>query len=387
MILCVMCGAYNADFAARCEHFYHLKCYRKYETADRGIECSQCWRDISKYYFVERKVYNLKLLACDSPEAKQLYACFDSITVGQKAEYNSDILLQLVKMGFDINSEIYEGPMQFYLACEENDVERMNLLIDFGFDYKKYGAKALSHACEKASLDAFDRLIILGVEIEKDAVFKAIKSNSPEILKRLLEEGAKLNIKDICGRSPVHYAAIFGSGKVLDVLIENGADIHATDYRMNTIFHEAHLYKKDDDFIKRFDGSGFYYDEYNFRHETALIRAIENSNTFVFNFLISQKVDVNLSDNQYETPLHKSCLMGSIEFVKVLIENGANVNAINYEGKTPMHHVCDEKNCDAITRLLLDNGADMHALDIYGRSPYFSLHSKSVLQKQVRIWR
>ena len=50
--------------------------------------------------------------------------------------------------------------------------------------------------------------------------------------------------------------------------------------------------------------------------------------------LIETGANVNVSKNKGTgTPLHYACAQGQLEVVKLLLENGADVNAKNDEGK------------------------------------------------------
>jgi ankyrin repeat protein len=107
----------------------------------------------------------------------------------------------------------------------------------------------------------------------------------------------------------------------------------------------------------------------------------------VADFLIKHGADVNFAqDDTGETPLHSAlCKAGRPFFLyvlKVLVENGANVNArtipgketggfmrdVRTKGETPLHRAAaygDEK----MIEYLLENGADREARDANGDSP------------------
>lgn len=55
---------------------------------------------------------------------------------------------------------------------------------------------------------------------------------------------------------------------------------------------------------------------------------------------------------------HLACWYGHLDFVKVLIEHGgANVNAKDNEGKTPLHEACDNGKLELV-QLLLNQGRE-----------------------------
>ena len=60
------------------------------------------------------------------------------------------------------------------------------------------------------------------------------------------------------------------------------------------------------------------------------------------------------------TSLHYATEKGYIEVVKLLLQNGADVNAFNLKSKTPLH-LAAERGFLEVTKLLLQNGADVNA--------------------------
>ncbi|MBQ4057610.1 MAG: ankyrin repeat domain-containing protein [Lachnospiraceae bacterium] len=82
--------------------------------------------------------------------------------------------------------------------------------------------------------------------------------------------------------------------------------------------------------------------------------------------------DTGYNDGCGETPLMKACAAGSYDAVKVLIENGADVNAQDYCGKTALvytvhygHSSSGEDVQVEIAKLLLDNGAERNVSSRY----------------------
>ena len=62
---------------------------------------------------------------------------------------------------------------------------------------------------------------------------------------------------------------------------------------------------------------------------------------------------------------------GDIESIKQHLAAGADVNATDEVGWTPLHHaiIFNEKNQMKIVELLIDKGADVNATDEVGRTP------------------
>ena len=53
---------------------------------------------------------------------------------------------------------------------------------------------------------------------------------------------------------------------------------------------------------------------------------------------------------------------------RLLIDEGADVQAADNKGRTPLHQTSGEGHLE-VARLLLDEGADVQAADINGRTP------------------
>jgi ankyrin repeat protein len=68
-----------------------------------------------------------------------------------------------------------------------------------------------------------------------------------------------------------------------------------------------------------------------------------------------------------ETPLHIASVLGNFDAVKILIENGADVNVLNNNGFNPLHHAASSGRLD-IARLLVKSGAALNVSDVTNRN-------------------
>jgi ankyrin repeat protein len=98
------------------------------------------------------------------------------------------------------------------------------------------------------------------------------------------------------------------------------------------------------------------------------LEAIKKGDIERINKLISQGADVNAKDNRGMTPLHKAAYYGQRQMAEVLIGKGANVNETDTAGRTPLH-IAANFGSKWVPELLLANGASISARDMAGNTP------------------
>jgi len=98
-------------------------------------------------------------------------------------------------------------------------------------------------------------------------------------------------------------------------------------------------------------------------------QAIRNDNINALRAMLAKGVnaaDVNAKDKRGTTPLMYAAAFGSLESMKLLVDQGADVNARNaFDATALMWAVFDLDK----TRLLLEKGADVNARSKQGRTP------------------
>ena len=130
----------------------------------------------------------------------------------------------------------------------------------------------------------------------------AVVRNDIELVQRLLNAGASVNIRADHGATPALMAANWGDLKLMQVLLEANADPNLQ------------------------NNSGL----------SPLLIAAERGRVDVIRLLLSHAANPNLQDREGNAPLHKAIYSLNPEAVKVLVENGADPHLQNSRGQTPL---------------------------------------------------
>ncbi|MXO73480.1 ankyrin repeat domain-containing protein [Alteraurantiacibacter buctensis] len=100
---------------------------------------------------------------------------------------------------------------------------------------------------------------------------------------------------------------------------------------------------------------------------TALHIVVADRDASWLSYLISQRANVNLADNQGVTPLMLAVQIGYVEGVEALLAARARVDVTNSAGETPLMFAVHSRSTE-VMRVLLQAGADPDRRDNSGRS-------------------
>lgn len=102
--------------------------------------------------------------------------------------------------------------------------------------------------------------------------------------------------------------------------------------------------------------------------ETPLHIAVRYGHKEVAELLLNEGANINALERRKWTPLHTAVKNGKMEVAELLLDRGANVNAVDNLDMTPLHFAL-KYNREELVRLLLDRGANLNAVDKKGRTP------------------
>ncbi|GEQ70219.1 hypothetical protein JCM33374_g3895 [Metschnikowia sp. JCM 33374] len=82
------------------------------------------------------------------------------------------------------------------------------------------------------------------------------------------------------------------------------------------------------------------------------VAAADNQVEIVENYLSSNEFTANAKDPNGYTPIHAAASYGHIELLKLLVSRGGDINIQDNEGDTPLHHVEDVETAKFIVEQL-----------------------------------
>jgi ankyrin repeat protein len=282
---------------------------------------------------------------------------------------NVDVLKYLVAKGADVNAKNGEGATLLHFAAQCNsNIDVLEYLIEKGANVNaknKDGETPLHFAAQcNSNVDVLKYLVENGADVNAKndlgwtPLHFAAYNFDDDVLKYLIENGADINAKDVCDTTPLHFAAQYNSNvDVLKYLIENGADINAKDYEGKTPLDVADTEEKKQILINA-GATTVYHPSVGpqITPKINIFKAVKRNDLTTVKQLLQINPYLVHDKNKYgKTPLHYAARYNSnVDVLKYLIEKGADINAKDYNGKTPL----DVANTKEKKQILRHAGAE-----------------------------
>ncbi|KAF7708676.1 B-cell lymphoma 3 protein homolog [Silurus meridionalis] len=166
-------------------------------------------------------------------------------------------------------------------------------------------------------------------------------------------------------QTPLHLAVITHQPRVVKALLQGGADPGALDRNGQTALHLCcehqqdvclHIILSHLSQLSSFHSACL--NSRNFEGLTPLHLTVQDGNKKLAKMLLDSGADINAVDiKSGRSPLIHAVEKSCMEMINFLLENGCNVNSQSYSGNTALHIACGRGEVEAV-RVLLKNGAD-----------------------------
>lgn len=297
--------------------------------------------DINSFYHIEYDMYELENII--GKDKRYLSACPIFSAICSKSlskvkllveEFAADVnaCCECKKPKFE-NQDTFFSKQKFYDCSPEKVIENdLEEIYD-----KKYRDSFLNE--EVRVLEGFTPLH-LACSIKK----------SEEMVKYLLEKGAKIDTKDCFSRTPLFIAILNENIECAKILIEYGADLRRVENKSSGLFMVSKFKDLIEAVVKKY---GINITDSNGRsllHYACLIGGLNPK------FFIQKSIDKNIQDSDGNCPLHIACSKRSFNKAKVIIESGASIKLENKKGQTPLDILCSKEDIsiDLMNMILRD---------------------------------
>jgi len=245
------------------------------------------------------------------------------------------IVTELLKRGVDVNI-MTEASTPLFVACEQGSVDAVRLLLQFGANPNLETSESypLLKACEVTRYDIVKLLLENGADVKasdkhnKSALHRALDSISADnsnpdlsMVNLLLDYGADTNASTSSGETPLYIACSKGLTATVQRMLKCGAKVNGSKYKKSPLNVACKMKHK------------------------ALIDLLLNdeadpSKPFI-DLLLNDEADPNIPEetlNSTSYSLHIAAADNNTELLSLLLNHGANVNAVDFSGNSALHH-------------------------------------------------
>ena len=247
---------------------------------------------------------------------------------------------------------------EIHEAAELGDLERVKAYLSQ--DPKQIdlvdakGRTVLARAARSGKQEVVQFLLASGAT---EDIYGAVIVGHVDKVAAFLKQDKKLvNARDSGGKAPLHWAALYGQKKVMELLLAEKADVNLLDADGFTPLHWATTFNKRDAVELLLANKA----SMNIKVEkfgwTPLRLAVIHGHMAAAEALLNGGADPNAKDNENIPLLHQAIIRGKKEMVELLLDKKADVNTKDSDGETALDEAVEQGNKEII-ELLRQHGA------------------------------
>ncbi|CAK8998212.1 Ankyrin-2 (ANK-2) (Ankyrin-B) (Brain ankyrin) (Non-erythroid ankyrin) [Durusdinium trenchii] len=313
-----------------------------------------------------------------------------------------EIVRALLEAGAEKDIQHHAGWTPLLLAVRSGHVEVVQELVKAGAakDIKQEdGQTALHFAARESHLEILKELLVAGAtkEVQDNEgltpLLLAAARGHVEIVKELIQAGASNDVKDNAGRTALHFAAREGHMEIVKELLAAGATKDVQDNEGHTVLHSA-AKEGHAEIVKELLAAGATKEIQDNNGKTAadlawkegeteivelledpaetlarwtVLKAAEKGRLDVLKALLEQGADKDLKDDEGKTALYWAVQKDSMQMVQALLATGAAKDIQTNLGHTALHRAAKKGHVE-IVKELLAAGATKEIQDNNGKT-------------------
>jgi len=330
-------------------------------------------------------------------------SAFDAVTYALLENVDNLTIKYLLKIkGNHVNKLTHDSRTYIFWAAYKNNLEILKYLVSRGakttiIDSHGYSVLNFAATNGQTNTELYDYLITMksNIKTEKNhSGANALLLVAPylknfRLVEYFLSKGASLDDKDYDGNGIFEYATKGGEISFLKTLKQKGVQIGEN----TMIFASQGLRRKKNtlETYKFLESIGVQVNIVNKKGKNPLHAISYNSKDLaIYKYFIDKGVEVDLEDNEKNSPFMNAANSNSIEIVEFLLKHIQNINSKNKKGLSSLA-MAVKKNSSEMVEFLINNGADINTKDKEGNTLSYHLinnfreNKKGVFEEKLSI--
>jgi ankyrin repeat protein len=190
----------------------------------------------------------------------------------------------------------------------------------------------------------------------EDIFAAAIVGHTDKVAAFLKQDPKLINARDSGGKTALHWAALYGQNKVMELLLANKADVNSLDEDGFTPLHWAATFNQSDAvklLLANKANMNLKVQKYGW---TPLRLAVIHGHMATAEALLNGGADPNLKDEENIPLLNQAVIRGKKEMIELLLDKKADLNKKDSEGETALDEAEEQGNKEII-EFLRQHGA------------------------------